>query len=357
MLSQVVNKADTTTALTSSVNPSKFGQSVTLTATVSITSPGSAAVANPSGTMNFYDGATSIGTGTLSTGVSGTTASMSTYSLAVGTHSITASYAGDANYNSSSPSPRSQEVNKADTTTTLASSANPSVSGQSVSFTATVSVSSPGTTLVAFPSGTVKFYDGDTWIASGGASTTAGMTTATFSTSTLSTASHSITAQYGGDSNFNDSSSSVLSQVVSKADTTTALTSSVNPSKFGQSVTLTATVSVSSPGSAAVAYPSGTVNFYDGATSIGSGPLSTAGGVTTASMSTYSLAVGTHSITASYAGDANFNSSTSSPLSQVVSKADTSTSVVSSANPSVSGQSVSFTATVSVSSPGTTLVA
>src|SRR5437870_12403189 len=101
--------------------------------------------------MNFYDGATSIGTGTLSTGVSGTTASMSTYSLAVGTHSITASYAGDANFNSSTSSILSQLVNKADTTTALTSSVNPSKFGQSVSLTARRRVTSPGSPSVANP--------------------------------------------------------------------------------------------------------------------------------------------------------------------------------------------------------------
>ena len=61
----------------------------------------------------------------------------------------------------------------------------------------------------------------------------------------------------------------------------TALTSSVNPTRFGQSTTFTATVSVVSPGSTVVASPSGTVNFFDGTTLINSGALSTSIGVTT----------------------------------------------------------------------------
>src|SRR2546426_7449431 len=101
-----------------------------------------------------------------------------------------------------------------------------------------------------------------------------------------------------------------MTQGVHKADTTTSLASSVNPTRFGQSTTFTATISVVLPGTTAVAYPSGTVTFFDGSTSIGSGTLSTSSVVTTASFSTYSLAVASHSITASYAGDANFNPST-----------------------------------------------
>src|SRR2546426_8535282 len=87
--------------------------------------------------------------------------------------------------------------------------------------------------------------------------------------------SHSITATYADDSNFNPSTSAALIQVVSKADTTTALVSSVNPTRFGQSTTFTATVSVVAPGTTLVAPPTGTVNFFDGGISIGSGSLTT----------------------------------------------------------------------------------
>jgi uncharacterized delta-60 repeat protein len=96
--------------------------------------------------------------------------------------------------------------------------------------------------------------------------------------------------------------------------TTTTLTSSLNPSTSGRSVTFTATVTASYSHDT----PTGTASFYDGSTLLGSGTLSTAGGVTTASFTTASLATGTHSITATYGGDSNDLSSTSAPLSQVV---------------------------------------
>src|SRR2546427_9204455 len=86
-------------------------------------------------------------------------------------------------------------------------------------------------------------------------------------------------------SNFTTSIAS-LTQVVNKADTTTTVVSSVNPSVSGQWVTFTATVSVNSPGSAAAANPTGTVTFKDGSTTLGTGTLSTGGGVTTAAFST-----------------------------------------------------------------------
>jgi hypothetical protein len=119
---------------------------------------------------------------------------------------------------------------------------------------------------------------------------------------------------YGGDTNFNTSTSSTLSQVVNKASTTTTVTSSANPSVYGQSVMFTATVAAVSPGAGT---PTGTVTFKDGSTVLGTGTLS--GGVATYTTST--LALGTHSITVVYGGDTNFASSTSGALSQVVNQA------------------------------------
>jgi hypothetical protein len=95
--------------------------------------------------------------------------------------------------------------------------------------------------------------------------------------------------------------------------TTTALTSSVNPSKPGQAVTFTATVTAQ-PGFDK-GPPAGTVSFLDGATNIGNSPLSGSG---VATLTTSALAVGTHSITATYSGDSNFSPSTSPQLQQLV---------------------------------------
>jgi hypothetical protein len=95
--------------------------------------------------------------------------------------------------------------------------------------------------------------------------------------------------------------------------TTTALISSVNPSQFGQAVTFTATVT-KQPGFA-TGTPTGTVNFLDGTTSIGNSPLN---GGAVATLTTSTLASGTHSITAVYSGDTNFASSTSPALQQLV---------------------------------------
>jgi autotransporter-associated beta strand protein len=95
--------------------------------------------------------------------------------------------------------------------------------------------------------------------------------------------------------------------------TSTAITSNNNPSTYNTSVTFTATVSSGSSGT-----PTGTVTFFDGATSLGNGTLN---GADQATLSISSLSVGSHSITASYGGDSNFASSTSSVLTQTVTAA------------------------------------
>ncbi|HQR66975.1 MAG TPA: Ig-like domain repeat protein, partial [Thermoanaerobaculia bacterium] len=285
-----VTKAASTTALSSSVNPSTFGQLVTFSATVS--GPGT----TPSGTVTFSDGSSTIGTGTLnSSGV----ATLSTSSLSVATHSVTATYGGDGNFNGSASSTLSQGVQKADSATVVAAAPNPSTFRQSVTFTATVS--GPGGT----PSGTVTFTEGATTIGTG---TLAGGV-ATISTASLSVATHSITASYSGDSSFNGSASLALSQVVNKAPSAAAVSATPNPSTFGQSVTFTATAS------GLGGTPTGSVTFFDGATTIGAGVLNSSG---IATLSTAALSVGSHAITASYAGDSNFAGSSSGTMTQVV---------------------------------------
>jgi len=104
-----------------------------------------------------------------------------------------------------------------------------------------------------------------------------------------------------------------VAKVVSQATTSTALSSSANPSLPGQSVTFTATVS--SGGTPITTATGEAVTFTDGSTTLGTGTLNASGQAT---FSTSTLAVGTHWITAAYPGDSNFAASTSSPLTQNV---------------------------------------
>ena len=321
-----VDKTNTTTSLASSVSPSVFGQSVTFTATVNVTAPGAG---TPTGSVEFFDGATSLGTVALSGG----TATLSISTLAVGPHTISATYGGDANFNTSSGNV-SQTVNKAGTTTTITTSGSPSSYGTLVTFTATVTVNLPG---AGTPSGTVEFFDGATSL--GTVALSSG--TATLNISTLEVGPHTITASYGGDANYNNSSGTV-NQSVGQAATTTTVTSGINPSVFGQPVTFTATVA------SGAGTPTGTVEFFDGAASLGTATL-TAGSAT---LTTSTLIAGTHPITGVYSGDTNYATSTSVPLDQIVNQADTTTTLSDTPDPSVVGQMVTFNYTVSVVAPG-----
>ena len=327
-VTQTVNQASSTTTVASNLNPATFGQSVAFTATVQPSGGG-----NATGTVTFLDGATSLGTAS----VSNNAAQLSLSSLSAGSHSITAKYNGDTNYSGSTSAALMQTVNQASTTTGIASSLNPSAFGQSVVFTATVQTPA-GTTAT----GTVTFQDGATSLGSAAVSGNS----AQLAVSGLSLGTHSVTASYSGNANLSASVSPVLTQAVSQASTTTGISSSANPSTFGQALTFTATVQPAAGG-----VPTGTVAFFDGGAQIGSATLS--GGVAQFTAAGGALASGTHTITARYSGDANFVSSTSGTLAETVTAAPTSTLLTTSANPSVTGHSVTFTATVSSSVAGT----
>jgi subtilase family serine protease len=351
-LVQTVNKGSTSTSVVVSVNPSVSGQMITLTTTVMINSPGSPAVATPTGVVTLSDGAMRIGQGMLTTSGGVTTASFSLFSLAVGSHTLAASYAGDSNFQGSAAT-LTQTVKKASTNTAVVSSVGAPVFGQSVTFTVTVTVSSPGSTIVASPAGTVTFSDGATSIGQGTLTTIGGVSTASFSTASLTVGGHTITASYAGDNNFLSSMGSV-SQSVSKASTSVLVTASANPSVYGQSLIFTATIAVQGPGSGT---PTGTVQFQiDGSNSNGAVSVGSAGGPIVASFSTKSLVAGIHTISASYSGDGSFVGSAVS-LVQMVGQAGTITAVATSVPSSVSGQSVIFTATVGVQSPGSSALA
>ena len=243
------------------------------------------------------------------------------------------------------------QINQASTTTSVASSLNPSTYGQAVTFTATVAPQYSCT-----PTGTVTFYDGATAISGPIHLSNA---TASYTTTTLQLAAgmHSITAVYSGDSNFyatgsNGSTATVLSQTVNKAITTTSVVSSLNASTYGQSVTFTTVVTPAYAGT-----PTGTVTFYDGATAI-SGPINLSNATASYTTTTLQLAAGMHSITAVYSGDSNFyatgsNGSTANTLTQTVNQASTQiafNSVLPS--PAFVGQPITVSYTFSVVAPG-----
>src|SRR5579871_2640926 len=163
------------------------------------------------------------------------------------------------------------------TSTSVATSANPSTGGQSVTFTATVSVHGTST---ATPTGTVQFQiDGSNVGSLVGVSTAGGVTTASFSTAALPAGSHTITASYSGDHRFSSSTGSLaggqaVNQAVSHANTSTVIASSLDSALSGQAVTFTATVTLGGGNGTAAVSPTGVVSFFDGSTPIGQATLS-----------------------------------------------------------------------------------
>jgi hypothetical protein len=197
-LSPAASAQSTTTTAISSVDPAVFGQSITFTATVG------AAVCTagaPTGTVTILDGATPLGSGTLTNGQF----AVVTAGLGVGIHNLTASYSGGGGFSASTSAVLIETISQAATLTTVTSSQNPANPGQSVTFTAAVVPVAPG---AGIPTGTVTFFDGTTNLGMGSLSAQF----ASINVSTLSQGSHSITASYGGDANFTASTSAVLAQ-------------------------------------------------------------------------------------------------------------------------------------------------
>jgi hypothetical protein len=297
-LIQTVHQANTTTMITTSVDPSVHGQEVTFTATVAAVAPGAGI---PAGTVQFSVGGDFLGGPvTLVKGV----ATLATSALPVGPRRITAAYSGEANFLASGGT-LSQGVLEAGSTTALFSSANPSGLGQQISFTAAVSAVAPGT---GTPVGTVQFsVDGAPL---GGPVNLVNGEAASAFTSGLTLGAHTVTATYSGDGNF-AGSSAMLTQTVANG-TTTTITSSANPSTSGQQVTFTATVT---PVVAGAGTPSGTVQFRSGGDFLG-GPVTLVNGVATAPPTSF-LGPTSPTITATYSGDTNFAASSGS-LTQTV---------------------------------------
>ena len=330
---QVVGQATTTTTLTTASQPSVAGTSVSFTATISVTLPGRAT--SPRGSVTFYDDGVAL-SGAVT--VTGSTAAYAATLNAVGDHPITAVYSGTTNLTTSTGSLTQKVTQLGATVKATSSSANATSSyGDAVVFTVKVtSATGP------VPSGMVTITDDTLKTTIGTATLTAGTTT--ISTSTLAGGTHTILATYNGDTSYIGGAIGTVVQTVNAAASTVGLTSSLNPSVYGQSVTFTATA-----GSSVTGARTGSIAFKDGLTTLQMVTLNNG----TATLTTSALVAVSHSITAVYTGDTNYLTSASAALAQLVSKGNTTTSVVSSSTPSLIGTSVTFTATVSAVAPST----
>jgi len=344
------------TAVASSANPSIVGVSVTFTATVS--------GAAPTGNVNFTADGGALCTGVaLSGGGNNPTAQCSTSGLALGTHSIVASYGGDSANTTSTSTTLSQVVNPVPGSTLINPSFevpalgsgfmyNPSGAGVGWTFTPSSGIQGNGSAwgAAAAPSGTQTAFVQSTSSISQALTLNAGSYTLAFKAAqrpcclTPNTQPIQVTVdgtQIGGlitpaSTNFasfnvsftlastgvhtiafvgtNPNTNATFIDAVTLTSITpgTALVSSPNPSNVGGNVTFTATVTGVGP--------TGSVTFVaDSVTTLCSAVALSGGGNTpTAQCNTSSLTAGTHSIVASYSGDGSNAPSNSSALSQVV---------------------------------------
>ena len=312
-ITQTVGNADTTTTVdVAPLNTSfTYGDDITFTATIAPVTP--ATVAPDAGTVSFTADGVQIDDCQL-LDVSTGTATCVTGALDAGIPSINADYSGTDGFNTSSGS-TSVTIAPADSATVVASSANPSVLSQTVTFTATIS-SDGGT-----PTGSVDFTADDEAI-DGCSDVTTFAGVATCDTAALPVgANHQIVASFtSNDGNHDESSSEAFEQDVAPADTSVGVISDNASSSYSQPVTFSA--SITSTGAATATPNEGTVTFRSGTTTItGCAAQVVSAGV--ASCTTGALAVGTSTITATYNANGNYNEGVSNDLSQDVAQAST----------------------------------
>jgi Bacterial Ig-like domain (group 3) len=298
-----IGKANTSTALGLS--------GTTLTATVTPIAPG---VGTPTGTVQFLNGTTVVGTGTLSGGTATLTPTVPA------SYSFTAVCSGDTNFNGST---FTSVTATASPILTLSGGPNPSTFGQAVSFTLRVTPASG--------SGTVQFLDGATPL--GTATLSGGQ--ASFVTPLLAPGSHTIIATYG-------ESSAVVGQFVYGVAPTVSFSASPLTVAYGQTVTLTAQLGPAPP--QGIAAPTGQILFRDYGLDLASASVS--GG--TATLQVTSLKPGQNQLAALYMGDKNWAAGISTTITVTVSAAPSSTTLV----PTVVANQVVLTATVATTAQG-----
>ena len=330
-LTETIVQIATVTTLGTNANPLSAGATLRLTAAV-ILAPGETAYGPLTGSATFYDGATAIGPGPVAINANGQ-AILSIATLAVGSHALTARFNGDTDHSASNSVPLSQAVQETSTQTVLTSSASTALMGKPAIFTVVVTSAS------GIPTGQVSFRDGPTQL---GSVRLGANGTASFAITTLSRGAHAITAVYSGDSDYTASVSPAVALSVQLAQPVLTLGGPTNAIDAGTPATFVA--NLTTPGIA----PTGTLLLLDGAIRIGAATIT---GSTPYSFSIATLLIGTHTVTASYAGDINNTAATSAPVTVTIRQALSTTALAASANPLTLGNPLTLTATVSSGSP------
>jgi Bacterial Ig-like domain (group 3) len=295
-----VSPASSVTSLTATAT-AVVGQPVTYTASVAVEAPDTNGP-SPTGTITFTSGTATV-CPAVPLSSSGTATCAQTYS-STGPETVTATYSGD-NDTLGSSAQAAVSVNPASSSTSVSASTSAPVVGQPVTYTASVAVEAPDTNGPR-PTGTITFTSGTATVCPAVPVSSSG--TATCAQTYSSTGAQTLTATYSGDAD-TVGSSGPATVAVGQAATSTRLSASPASTSFGQVVTLTAQVAPSAP-STAGPLPSGTVSFAVDGQPVG-GPVSLNTGQAQSQPIT-DLAPGTHQLTATYSGDANYTGSNGS---------------------------------------------
>jgi Bacterial Ig-like domain (group 3)/FG-GAP-like repeat len=320
-LSQTVNRAGSSVAVSSSTNPSQLNQSVTFTAVIT---PNPAGNVPLTGTVSFTDSVTSAAIPgcsaaavALAGGIEEATCTTSGLAVSPPAHTVTATYSGDTNYTTNSGI-FVQTVNPSIGTIAMSpASGSTSTVNTSVTFTATIPIPSG----FPAPKGVLTFTDNGNAIAGCPAATPSSNWIGTCTDQALTAGTHTVVAAYSGDPNVSVNNGSTT-LTVTQAASTTVLTSSINPSfaflnntnNYQDAVTFTATVSA--PAGAVIPLSAGTVTFTGNGISAACAGVAVVGGQATCTSTT--LPSGTDNIVATYSGDPNYLNSSSAPVAQVV---------------------------------------
>ena len=321
-----VNVAATTTTITADTpDPSVVNTAYTVSFTVAANAPGGG---TPAGNVTVSDGAATC-VGTVAAGNCNLT------STTTGAKTLTATYAGNANYAASPASAGvAHQVDATGTTVAITQDTpDPSVTGQAVTVNFTVTGAAPA------PGGSVTVSDGAISCVGTLTSVPPTSATGTCSLTFTSAGTRSLTATYGGDGTHGVSTSPAISHGVNPAATVTTITAHTpDPSVVGNPIAMTVSVVASAPGAGT---PTGSVVVSDGTASC----LAT---VAAPTCNLTPISAGPKTLTAQYAGDANFTTSTSAGVAHTVTASVTTTTVMTDLpEPSVPGQLVTVAFQVS----------
>jgi len=347
----VLLKSSLTTTLTGTLTatPTSPGYGRAFTPTAALTPPSGGAV--PTGTVTFSIDGVVVGTPVTVDATGTATYAVNAPTYAVGTHTLSAVYSGDATYSPLTLA-GTLTVTLLPSQTYITNVVTPIIYGDIIGNIAKgfATPLNPSDTAL-LDGGTLSFYINGQVVCTLPFITGITQTCPPTTGAGYPVGAYALSSSYSGNQFYLPSTSPYYTVVVLPSDTQGTLVSSANPATLGQNVTLTATFS------APFATPIGSVSFFDGTTLLGSGNFNASGVVT---LTTSTLALGPHNITAIYAGTPNFKPSTTPVLVQVIAPRPVATTTIltSSVNPSSVGQSVTFTALVSSGTPvGTALPA